>query len=169
MLAKHPTVQLSDAEYLANIGDLWGRGWSIIPLRWGTKLPAIRSWTEYQQRPATFEQLEQWFDRPELFNVGIVTGRVSGIFVLDCDSPEAIGWATEYMPISDLRVRTAKGLHLYYTYTAERPIRNKVRTRFDGRQLELDIRCDGGYVVGPASLHESGFVYTREGAGWGRL
>jgi hypothetical protein len=45
-------------------------------------------------------------------------------------------------------------------------MRNKVRVRFDGRPLDIDFRADGGYVVGPGSVHESGFVYIREGDGW---
>ena len=40
----------------------------------------------YQKRLPTFEELEHWFLPAPTANVGIVTGMVSGIFVLDCDS-----------------------------------------------------------------------------------
>lgn len=152
--------------YQQNIGDLWGRGWSVIPLKWRDKRPALRSWADFQKRPATYAELEQWFDRPERFNVGIVTGRVSGIFVIDLDSPAAITWGQHHLPRCEMRVRTAKGQHWYYPYTGDRPIRNKVRTTHEGQVLELDVRADGGYVVGPGSIHPSGVVYTREGTGW---
>ena len=62
---------------LLNIGDLWARGWSLIPLRARDKRPAVSSWTEYQKRPAEYAQLERWFNRPDPLNVGIVTGAVS--------------------------------------------------------------------------------------------
>jgi putative DNA primase/helicase len=151
---------------LLNVGDLWARGWSLIPLKPRDKSPAIPSWTAYQHRPASYDQLETWFAPPRGWNVGVVTGRVSGIFVIDCDSPDALQWAEEHLPPCDLRVRTAKGVHLYLPYSGDRPMRNKVRVRFGGRPLDLDFRAEGGYVVGPGSTHPSGHFYTREGAGW---
>jgi hypothetical protein len=151
---------------LLNIGDLWARGWSLIPLKARDKRPAIASWGEYQTRPATYVELQRWFDRPDSINVGIVTGLVSGIFVIDCDSPEAVAWAAEHLPACEMRVRTAKGLHFYFPYSGDRRIRNKVRATYQGRALELDVRAAGGYVVGPGSVHPSGAIYTREGAGW---
>ena len=158
----------TEAEYLANIGDLWGRGWSVIPLEYGGKKPIIR-WTEYQHRPATFAELEQWFGE-RVLNVGVVTGHVSGMFVLDADTPEAIAWAEANLPMSDMRVRTAKGVHLYYPLSADSSMRNKARIRVGyGGRIGLDVRAQGGYVVGPGSVHSSGIVYTREGAGWGQL
>lgn len=81
---------ITEAEYLANIGDLWGRGWSVMPLRPRDKRPAITSWLEFQKRPATFTELEAWFGGTERLNIGVVCGHVSGIFVLDADTPEAI-------------------------------------------------------------------------------
>jgi putative DNA primase/helicase len=155
-----------EAKYLANIGDLWGRGWSVIPLRANDKKPAIRSWAEYQRRAPTFQEIEQWFDGRRL-NIGIVTGHVSGIFVLDADTPEAIDWAELNLPVSDMRVRTASGLHLYFPFSADSTIRNKTRIRVgNGGRIGLDVRAEGGYVVGPGSVHPSGTVYTREGKGW---
>ncbi|HXG90186.1 MAG TPA: bifunctional DNA primase/polymerase [Vicinamibacterales bacterium] len=151
---------------LLNIGDLWARGWSLIPLKYRDKRPALASWTEFQQRPATYAELEQWFDRPEPLNVGIVTGTVSGIFVIDLDSPDAVIWARGNLPPCDMRVRTAKGLHLYYPYSGDVPVRNKARVVYNGKPLELDVRADGGYVVAPGSVHPSGAVYEREGSGW---
>jgi len=151
--------------YLYNIGDLWGRGWSIIPLRERDKRPAI-PWTPYQRRTPTPDELDQWFVRPERMNVGIVTGRVSGIFVVDADSPAALAWADEHLPPCDLRVRTAKGIHLYFPYSGDKPIRNKVRVKFQGEQIVLDVRADGGFVIGPNSIHPSDAIYTHEGGGW---
>ena len=169
--AKLSSVTLADGTVLPgcrpdllNIGDLLARNWSVIPLRTRSKVPAVK-WEEYQRRHLTFDECERWFSTPG-YNVGIVTGTISGIFVVDADSPEALRWAHENLPACDLRVRTSKGLHLYYPYSGDRPMRNKCRVRFDGRQLEIDIRADGGYVVGPSSVHPSGHIYTREGAGW---
>jgi hypothetical protein len=95
--------------------------------------------TETKRRPATYAELEAWFNRREPFNVGVVTGRVSSLLVIDADSPEAEAWAAEHMPPCAMRVRTAKGVHLYFDYTGTTPIKNKVRCTFGGRQLEIDV------------------------------
>jgi Bifunctional DNA primase/polymerase, N-terminal len=149
---------------LLNIGDLMGRGWSIIPLKPRSKMPAVK-WEPFQHRLATLEELEAWFTEP-FYNVGIVTGTISKIFVVDCDSPEALQWTEEKFPPCDLRVRTARGVHKYYPYTGDRPMRNRVKVKFDGRQIDVDFRAEGGYVVGPGSVHENGHIYMRDGAGW---
>ncbi len=155
-----------DRPDLANVGDLWSRGFSIFPLHYRTKRPSLKSWAEFQQRTPTFSELEEWFGPPEPFNVAIATGKVSGIFVIDADSAAALAWAHEHLPPCNMRVRTAKGVHLYFPYSGDRPVRNRVRVKFNGEHLDLDVRGDGGYVVGPGSVHPSGAIYMREGEGW---
>lgn len=149
---------------LVSLGDLMARGWSLIPLKPRSKVPAVR-WEEYQRRHATLEELEQWFTQPG-YNVGIVTGTISGIFVVDIDSEAAMAWADEYLPPCDLRVRTSKGIHRYYPYSGDRPMRNRCRVKYQGETIAIDIRAEGGYVVGPGSIHENGHMYVREGRGW---
>jgi Bifunctional DNA primase/polymerase, N-terminal len=65
-----------------------------------------------------------------------------------------------------MRVKTAKGLRLYFPYSNNRPLRNNSRVTYQGKVLELDIRATGGYVVGRGTVHPSGLVYAREGSGW---
>src|SRR5262245_20318279 len=72
---------------LLNIGDLMARGWSIFPVQPRSKVPAVK-WECYQRRLATVDELEKWFTKPG-YNVGIVTGKLSGIFVVDADSAAA--------------------------------------------------------------------------------
>jgi putative DNA primase/helicase len=146
---------------LLNVADFINRGWSVIPLRFRSKRPALPSWLEFQKRHATFEEIDGWAQTLPVMNVGIVTGMVSQLIVIDADSDEAMAWALENMPHCDLRVRTAKGVHLYYA--CARPIKTKVRTTYHGTKLEIDIKATGGYVVAPGSVHPSGHVYTREG------
>lgn len=167
----HVTITLADGTILPDcrpdllsLGDLLARGWSIFPLKPRSKVPAVR-WQDYQRRVATMDEFEAWFSEPG-FNVGVVTGAISKIFVVDADSPAAMAWAGEKLPPCELRVRTAKGVHLYYPYSADRSMRNKCRVTYQGEALEIDIRAEGGYVVGPGSIHPTGHVYTREGADW---
>lgn len=60
-------------------------GWNPIPLR-KDKRPWI-AWAPYQERRVTPEELEEWRRRHPGANVGIVTGAISGIVVLDVDGP----------------------------------------------------------------------------------
>jgi len=46
----------------------------------------IVGWTEYQKRLPTEEEVKGWFDQNPDANIGIVTGKVSGIVVFDLDS-----------------------------------------------------------------------------------
>ncbi|MCB1116040.1 MAG: bifunctional DNA primase/polymerase, partial [Chlamydiia bacterium] len=60
------------------------RGFSVIPIRANGKRPA-EDWEQYQHTLPTGEQLTEWFDTTDL-NIGIVTGAVSGIYVIDVDT-----------------------------------------------------------------------------------
>jgi putative DNA primase/helicase len=129
-------------------------GFSVIPLIPRGKKPAIKSWAEYQSRFATDEELKKWFGNGSKKNIGIVTGNISGIDVLDLDSQEAIQYAKEHkFPITS-SVKTGKGFHCYYKH--KDGVRNfQKRDDLPG----IDLRGDGGYVVAPPSIHPSGQQY----------
>lgn len=129
-------------------------GLSVIPLRFKDKKPSIESWAEYQKRPPTEEELKVWFDNGTPQNIGIVTGRVSGIAVLDFDTPEAIEIARRNgMPVCPI-AKTGKGYHGYFLY--QDGIRNfQKRVDLPG----IDLRGQGGYVVAPGSVHSTGERY----------
>ena len=79
-------------------------------------------------------------------NIGIATGK--GILVVDVDlgrkgGDNGIDWPDTYT------VLTGNGFHLYYMVTGAYPCRVDL---WPG----IDIRCDGGYVIGPGSIHPSG-------------
>ena len=89
-------------------------------------------------------------------NVGILTGKESGLVVLDVDprhgGEESLqGLSLEYGALpKTLTVKTGgNGWHYYFRHPGGR-IPNKAGFR-DG----LDIRGDGGYIVAPPSTHSS--------------
>jgi len=126
-------------------------GLSIFPVyisqRGGGKFnkrPAV-PWKEYQTRLPYDEELHEWFDDPGLYNgIGAVTGKISGVVVLDVESdakPEHV---------KDLRSRLTSrtisgGYHHFYRW--QRELRNTVKIR----GMSVDFRGDGGYVVLPPS------------------
>ena len=121
------------------------RGWSVIPVGLD-KRPKIK-WTEYQTRYATDIELEQWFlDNPSN-NIAVITGKISGITVVDLDVHK--GASTGELPLDTFTVKTGNGgLHLYYTYDARIQTGADVLATMPG----VDIRNDGGYVVAPPSI-----------------
>lgn len=64
------------------------QGFSVIPLQAREKKPLI-AWEEYQSRRAGEEEIRAWWSKWPDANVGVVTGAVSGLVVIDLDSVEA--------------------------------------------------------------------------------
>ena len=144
-----------------HVEDLWRRGFSLIPLRPGDKRPAVK-WKEFQSRRATRDELEGWFGGATNYNVGIVTGAISRIVTVDCDSPDAVAWADEHLPSTPMATRTAKGEHRFYRHPGAL-ITNRARGYTGEARGEIDVRADGGYVVGPGSVHKTGARYEKVG------
>jgi len=90
------------------------RGWSVIPVR-PDKKPAIK-WTEYQARKATPEEIRAWWQRWPESMIGIVTGKLSGIIVIDCDSEAAYQKIQELLArwFSDLYRKNPEGLSFIF-------------------------------------------------------
>lgn len=118
------------------------------------------SWKRWQTERASADMVREWFGHST--NVAIVTGAISDLVVVDCDSEPALHWATRHLPYTPRQVRTAKGYHLSYRHPGV-PVRNKARIDTGDGKMSLDLRADGGYVIGPWSLHASGETYHAVG------
>lgn len=129
------------------------RGYSVILLDGKT---SQAPWKEFQTRRPTRDEIRSWFQNSDC-NIGILTGALSGLVVLDADTPEDAAYWLENYPRSPLMVETGRGgLHVYYRYP-DYEVRN--HTKVLGRRI--DIRGEGGYVVAPPSRHpETGRSYT---------
>lgn len=133
--------------------DYVGLGWGIIPLHPNSKLPVISNWPQDYIKDVA--QIDKFWGRAPC-NIGIVTGRASGLVVLDVDVKHgAKGLESlarlqrEYGALNTRRIQTPTGgLHFYFAYPPNTEIiKNKV-----GFLPGLDIRADGGYVVAPPSI-----------------
>lgn len=131
------------------------QGYSIIPLKLDKK-PAINSWREFQKAQPTDEMLERWWDCEELKNnIGVVTGKISGITVIDIDTKDPENTvALDTFPQTYTVQTPSGGYHLYYEYDA----RIKQTANTYPQFPHVDIRNDGGYVVAPPSetMYRSG-------------
>lgn len=150
--------------------DYRRRGWSVVPLRHGLKLPLI-PWLEFQHRLASEDEIRSWFDEWPDANLAVVTGRISGLAVLDCDprnrgdeSLRALETERGALPDTVEAVTGGGGRHLYFA-TGQAPVRNRV-----GFAPGLDLKGEGGLVVAPPSIHPSGGRYAwRKGRAPGEI
>ncbi|PKN33222.1 MAG: hypothetical protein CVU61_14495 [Deltaproteobacteria bacterium HGW-Deltaproteobacteria-19] len=121
------------------------------------KKPCISGWTEYQKRLPTEEEVGTWFGQNPEPNIAIITGTVSNLVVFDLDSEDAVAYAEEEGGFPEtVKVKTGKGYHVYMKHPGF-PVKNSVN-----KDLAIDIRSDGGYVVAPPSIHGSGHQYWWE-------
>ena len=144
------------------------RGWAVLPLRPRGKEPL----TEHGVRDATTDPatIEAWWNRWPDANVGIATGAVSGLVVLDVDprngGDEGLrdllgrhgGWGIPAdeggYPDTHTVLTGGGGQHYYFAVEGPAPSRKLAPG--------VDLKGDGGYVVAPPSLHPSGQSYMAE-------
>lgn len=125
------------------------RGYSVIPLRLN-KAPAIPSWEENKKTPWSMEHIAEFWEQRPKANIGILTGKISGITVIDIDlnkdSHETSVLLSEFPETYTVETPTG-GYHLYYQYA---PIDQSVHS--SAEYPDTDIKNDGGYVVAPPSF-----------------
>lgn len=133
------------------------QGWSILPVRPDEKRPYMNNWLQYTHVRADRDTVDNWFNNLSGAGVGLVTGKVSGVVVLDVenDCPIPIEDLLRKYP-TNLYSRTGSGgYHLFYTYPHNvGRISNRVRI-FEG----ADLRADGGFIVLPPTMHACGNRY----------
>ncbi len=128
-------------------------GYSVIPLLGDldatrSKAPAL-PWSGFQNTRATVNDYEQWFSESRFAGLGIVTGRVSHLVVLDFDS-EAIfnAFKAQYPDLLETHtVRSAgRGLpHLYFKLPDHLHVDSQ-------KGQGIDLLSNGRYVVAPPTL-----------------
>lgn len=124
--------------------------WSVIPV--GLDKKPLISWKEFQSRIATVEEIQWWFLTYPEANLGVVTGKISGITVVDID-PRHGGTENALGEVDTVKVKTGGGgWHYYFLYNSD-------VTSTAGVLDGVDIRSEGGYIVVPPSKHQSGNLY----------
>jgi Bifunctional DNA primase/polymerase, N-terminal/Primase C terminal 1 (PriCT-1) len=135
------------------------RRWAVVPMAASQKRPIIK-WEEFQDRLPTSDEIEQWFAHWPDANIGIVTGKVSNLVVIDIDpahggTDSLAALEAEYHPLPPTieAITGGGGRHLYFRHPGG-VMHNRV-----GIRPGVDLRGDGGVVVAPPSRHPSGRPY----------
>lgn len=127
-------------------------GYSVIPVR-VDKRPAITAWAEFQRRLPTEEEIREMFSKPDVAGIAVVTGKVSGIVVLDTEANADLSLLKE-MPKTPMVLSGGGGKHFYFRYPTDGVIPARPRIL-----PEMDLQSDGRYIIVPPSLHQSGQRY----------
>ena len=163
-------VQTRPAAFAAAAVDLWRLGLFPIPLGGADgKRPLIQGFTR-MPRPS-LATIEAWTRRFPGANVGILTGAVSGVTVIDIDSADrAVRDAVERrFGSTTMQVSTPSGGRHSYFRDAGELCRN-LRP-----ELPVDVKASGGFVVVPPSTRPIGDKHAGKayafavGASWADL
>ncbi len=120
------------------------------------KYPLVK-WGEFQDRLPTRDEVCSWWHPrrwPEA-NIGLATGRLSGLTVIDLDGSAARAEAERLGLEHGPSATTGRvgGLHRYHAYRPDAPT---IFAKTNG----IDFRGHGGYALLPPSRHRSGATYT---------
>lgn len=157
--------------------DYVSRGWLVFPLHTvdeeghcscgnetcgdAGKHPRVqRGLKEASRDPA---KVEEWFGpAAPPANIGLVTGEISGITVIDIDIGDgkfgAESWAEAIKDHGEPQTLMAQtgsgGMHVVFQYNSA------LKTASNVLGKGVDCRNDGGYIVAAPSRHRSGGVYS---------
>jgi len=129
------------------------RGLAVFPCN--GKIPLTSN--GYKDASSDSATVEKLFTAHPKANIGLVTGKVSGIFVLDIDIKNNAGGADSLselekingpLPTTVESLTWSGGRHIFFKYP---PQGIGCRT---GIRPGIDIRGDGGYVIAPPSIVE---------------
>lgn len=125
-------------------------GYSVIPLLGDLdptrpKVPGI-SWSRFQQAHASLYEHNQWFSESQFAGIGIVTGHISKLVVLDFDSEDVFAeFRIRYLDLIDTHTVRSAGRQLPHLYF-ELPDHLHIESM---KGQGIDVLSNGRYVVAP--------------------
>lgn len=130
------------------------KGMPVFPFK-SDKSTGLVKWEQYQQVFPSPDDVRGWFTK-RFSNqfIAIVTGKISRMMVVDCDTPEAYEKVQELLPDGFLcpTVKSPHGWHLYFQF--REGLRNKA-----AYMPGVDVRTEGGCIIAPPSMNGDGLGY----------
>lgn len=126
------------------------RGWPVFPCSIQKK-PMTRN--GFKDATTDEQTIQQWWSKTPQSSIGIATGSVPGLLVLDVDFPDGPDSLSnlegKHGPLpATLEQRTGSGgRHLIF----KNPVGVTIKNSAGKIGPNLDIRCEGGYIIVPPS------------------
>lgn len=144
-----------------NYGDnalkYWHAGYAPIPDKYGSKMPAIKGWTNYCVNVPNKEEIENWSSTFTQSNIALTTGAASGIAVVDVDTddPEMLELLRASLPSSPVERVGSKGFARFFKWNG---ISKTEVVKVNG-QVIFEILAEGKKITIPPSKHPNGMDY----------
>lgn len=140
-------------------------GWAVFPIDPQTKKPLTPHGCKDAKK--TRGPIASWWKKWPNAGIGVATGSISGIIVVDEDIDRDKGIDGSYemriwerdngaLPDTAQAISGRGGVHRYFKYSGT-DIKNRAGV-LDG----VDVRGEGGYIIAPPSLHPNGTEYQWE-------
>ncbi|MDX8045446.1 bifunctional DNA primase/polymerase [Gracilibacillus sp. S3-1-1] len=136
-------------------------GWSIFPIYYKSKKPITQH--GFKDASNNVEQIKRWYTEHPSAGIGLPTGKINDVVVLDIDprnrgdvSLEELQHDYEDLPDTVLSLTGGGGQHFFFQYD-ERINKSKLES-YEG----VDVQGDGKYIVLPPSTHPNGNKYEYE-------
>ena len=129
----------TETEQINEVFDFYeSQEFDLVPVASNDKYPVEKAWPTKTHKDKG--EWKEWYING--LNMGIKTGKVSGITVLDIDTKDVTDVKLKELlkQSNTLQQETTKGTHHFYKYEASLP-----KTRID--EFKLDLQNDGGQVV----------------------
>jgi len=132
------------------------KGYSCIPDKHMSKMPAIKSWSDYCYKMPTEAEIKSWSNIGDT-GIAVCLGEASGIIALDIDTdkPELLKIIEGILPSSPVEKRGSKGFTRFYRYKGE----STSNIKFDG-SIILEVLSNGKKSTLPPSTHPNGNSYV---------
>lgn len=129
----------------------------LLPKRWSeAEQRDLPTWAVFRDRQPTRDECRDWFMRKPTPNIVLITGRPSGVIVVDFDSADALDmFRAHYRGEPTPCVASNRGEHYYFAYEPH-------DLQYDALP-GCEILSDGRCCTMPPSVHASGHIYR-----WGK-
>jgi len=139
--------------------ELCGLGLATIPVEPKTKESLVMGFQNWRRAPSA-RSIERWWQKWPEAGLGIPTGQLNRLTVVDIDDHGLIHDALIRFGQTPLQVSTPSGgRHLYYKHAGERNAEGV-------HDCKIDIRGQGGYVIVPPTARPDGKIYKLIAGGW---
>src|SRR6266567_7038345 len=162
-------------------------GWSVIPVcphdhsaplpdkhrqecKKPGKVPVVK-WKKYTKQQATEEEIRVWWTTNPNYNIGVATGSISRLVVIDTDGIRGEHRVRQLfggnLPSTVESETGGGGRHRFFALPEGMEFRTKaLRTK----AKQVNVQGEGNYVVMPGSMHasENPYVWKPGHAPWER-